>query len=74
MPQGPTPPAVRRPTPLVGHYVHATGRSRLKTALPGTYHPIKFAGYGYCYLADAQFRFKRRYKWHSVIGMHCCVR
>ena len=57
------------PTPLVGRYVYTTSRSRLKTALPGTYHLIKFAEYGYCYLADVQFRFKRRYNVHSMIGM-----
>ena len=54
---------------MIGRYVYATGRLRLTAALPGTYHPIKFAEDGYCYLADVQFRFKRRYNVRSMVGM-----
>ena len=35
--------------------------SNVKTALSGTYHAVKFAKYGYRYLAEVQFRFNRRY-------------
>ena len=35
--------------------------SNLKTALGGTYHSFDFAKYGYRYLAEAQYRFNRRF-------------
>jgi transposase-like protein len=40
----------------------------VKTALSGTYHAIKFAKYGYRYLAEAQFRFNRRYDMRAMLG------
>ena len=40
----------------------------VKTALTGTYHAIKFAKYGYRYLAEVQFRFNRRYDMHAMLG------
>jgi hypothetical protein len=33
----------------------------LKSASSGTYHAFKFAKYGHCYLAEAQYRFNRRF-------------
>ncbi len=39
-----------------------------KTALTGTYHAIKFAKYGYRYLAEVQFRFNRRYDMRAILG------
>jgi ribosomal protein L37AE/L43A len=44
----------------------------LKTALTGTYHAVKFAKYAYRYLAEAQFRFNRRYNLRAILG--CLVR
>ena len=40
----------------------------VKTALTGTYHAIKFATYGYRYLAEVQFRFNRRYDMPAMLG------
>jgi len=40
----------------------------VKTALTGTYHAIKFAKYGYRYLAEVQFRFNRRYNMRVILG------
>jgi hypothetical protein len=40
----------------------------VKTALTGTYHAIKFAKYGYRYLAEVQFRFNRRYDMRAILG------
>jgi hypothetical protein len=40
----------------------------LKTALTGTYHAVKFAKYAYRYLAEAQFRFNRRYDLRAILG------
>ena len=40
----------------------------IKTALTGTYHAVKFAKYGYRYLAEVQFRFNRRYDMRSMLG------
>jgi transposase-like protein len=39
----------------------------VKTALTGTYHAIKFAKYGYRYLAEVQFRFNRRYDMPAML-------
>ena len=44
----------------------------VKTALTGTYHAIKFAKYGYRYLAEVQFRFNRRYDMPAMLG--CLLR
>ena len=33
----------------------------LKTAMSGTYHAFKFAKYAHRYLAEAQYRFNRRF-------------
>ena len=46
--------------------------SNIKTALTGTYHAIKFAKYGYRYLAEVQFRFNRRYDMRGMLG--CLLR
>lgn len=40
----------------------------VKTALSGTYHAIKFAKYAYRYLAEAQFRFNRRYDLRAILS------
>ncbi len=40
----------------------------VKTALTCTYHAIKFAKYGYRYLAEVQFRFNRSYGMRSMLG------
>ena len=40
----------------------------IKTALTGTYHAVKFAKYGYRYLAEVQFRFNRRYDMRAMLG------
>ena len=42
--------------------------SNVKTAMSGTYHAIKFAKYGYRYLAEVQFRFNRRYDMRAMLG------
>lgn len=44
----------------------------VKTELTGTYHAIKFAKYGYRYLAQVQFRFNRRYDMHAML--RCLLR
>lgn len=44
----------------------------IKTALTGTYHAVKFAKYGYRYLAEVQFRFNRRYDMRAMLG--CLLR
>jgi hypothetical protein len=36
--------------------------------LTGTYHSVKFAKYGYRYLAEVQFRFNRRYDMRAMLG------
>jgi hypothetical protein len=41
---------------------------KIKTALTGTYHAVKFAKYGYRYLAEVQFRFNRRYDMRAMLG------
>ncbi len=47
----------------------------IKTALTGTYHAVKFAKYGYRYLAEVQFRFNRRYDMRAILGslLHALV-
>jgi hypothetical protein len=40
----------------------------VKTALPGTYHAIKFAEYGYRYLAEVRLRFNWRYDMRAMLG------
>jgi hypothetical protein len=40
----------------------------VKTALTDTYHAVKFAKYGYRYLAEVQFRFNRRYDMRGMIA------
>jgi transposase-like protein len=42
--------------------------SNIKTALSGTYHAVRFAKYAYRYLAEAQFRFNRRYNLRAILG------
>jgi hypothetical protein len=39
----------------------------LKTALGGTYHAFDFAKYAHRYLAEAQYRFNRRYDLSSIL-------
>jgi hypothetical protein len=38
----------------------------LKTAITGTYHAIKFPKYAQRYLAEAQYRFNRRFDLKSI--------
>jgi hypothetical protein len=40
----------------------------VKMALTGTYHAIKFAKYGYRYLAEVQFRFNRCNNMRAMLG------
>ncbi len=40
----------------------------VKTALTSTYHAVKFAQYAYRYLAEVQFRFKRRYDLRAILS------
>jgi len=42
--------------------------SNLKTALSGTYHAFKFAKYAHRYLAEAQYRFNRRFNLASILA------
>jgi len=41
--------------------------SNLKTALCGTYHAFDFVKYAPCYLAEAQYRFNRRFDLRSIL-------
>jgi ribosomal protein L37AE/L43A len=41
--------------------------SNLKTALTGTYHAFDFAKYAHRYLAEAQYRFNRRFNLASIL-------
>ncbi len=43
--------------------------SNLKTSLGGSHHAINFVKYGYRYLAEAQYRFNRRFDLGSIL-MH----
>lgn len=38
----------------------------LKTSIDGTYHGVKFSKYAHRYLAEAQYRFNRRYDLASL--------
>ena len=40
----------------------------LKTALEGTYHAFDFAKYAHRYLAEAQYRFNRRFNLASILA------
>jgi ribosomal protein L37AE/L43A len=40
----------------------------LKRALAGTYHAFDFAKYAHRYLAEAQYRFNRRFNLHSILA------
>ena len=40
----------------------------LKRALGGTYHAFAFAKYAHRYLAEAQYRFNRRFNLHSILA------
>jgi len=42
--------------------------SNLKTALSGTYHAFEFAKYAHRYLAEAQYRFNRRFNLRSILA------
>ena len=39
----------------------------LKTALSGTYHAFDFVKYAHRYLAEAQYRFNRRFNLASIL-------
>jgi hypothetical protein len=41
--------------------------SNLKTAITGTYHSFKFKKYGHRYLAEAQYRFNRRFDLSAML-------
>jgi hypothetical protein len=41
--------------------------SNLKTAMSGTYHAIKFDKYAHRYLAEAQYRFNRRFDLRAIL-------
>ena len=40
----------------------------LKRALSGTYHAFDFAKYAHRYLAEAQYRFNRRFNLRSILA------
>ena len=40
----------------------------LKRSLGGTYHAFDFAKYAHRYLAEAQYRFNRRFNLHSILA------
>ena len=40
--------------------------SNLKTATSGTYHALDFDKYGFLYLAEAQYRFNRRFDLSTI--------
>ncbi len=40
----------------------------LKRALAGTYHAFDFAKYAHRYLAEAQYRFNRRFNLRSILA------
>jgi hypothetical protein len=42
--------------------------SNLKTALQGTYHAFDFTKYAHRYLAEAQYRFNRRFDLASILA------
>ena len=41
--------------------------SNIKTAITGTYHSFKFEKYVYRYLAEAQYRFNRRFDLRKML-------
>jgi transposase-like protein len=41
--------------------------SNLKTAITGTYHAVKFEKYAHRYLAEAQYRFNRRFDLRAIL-------
>jgi hypothetical protein len=47
----------------------------LKTALGGTYHSFDFAKYAHRYLAEAQYRFNRRFDLSTILDrlVRACV-
>jgi transposase-like protein len=50
--------------------------SNLKTATSGTYHAFDFDKYGFLYLAEAQYRFNRRFNMSTILTrlMHAAVK
>lgn len=42
--------------------------SNVKTALEGTYHAFNFVKYAHRYLAEAQYRFNRRFDLRAILG------
>ena len=46
----------------------STVLGNLKTALKGTYHAFDFAKYAHRYLAEAQYRFNRRFNLASILA------
>jgi ribosomal protein L37AE/L43A len=45
----------------------------LKRALGGTYHAFDFAKFAHRYLAEAQYRFNRRFNLHSILPRLLCA-
>lgn len=45
----------------------------LKTATAGTYHAFDFHKYGYRYLAEAQYRFNRRFDLSTIFARLLCA-
>ena len=42
-------------------------KTNLKLALSGTYHAFDFVKYAHRYLAEAQYRFNRRFNLHFIL-------
>jgi len=45
----------------------------LKRSLGGTYHAFDFAKYAHRYLAEAQYRFNRRFNLRSILARLLCA-
>jgi hypothetical protein len=52
---------------IVWHGKFNTILSNLKTAISGTYHSFKFKKYAHRYLAEAQYRFNRRFDLSTML-------
>ena len=58
---------VREQVRFCVHGVINTFLGNLKRSLSGTYHAFDFAKYAHRYLAEAQYRFNRRFNLRSIL-------
>ena len=62
-------PAAARPAPKLPQFrAINTFLGNLKRSLSGTYHAFDFAKYAHRYLAEAQYRFNRRFNLRSILA------